>query len=151
MPKPRTMSQLLSHLPSTGLQQTLEHGMSLYRLERGILAMLPDDLASHCRVANLKSNVLTLAVPSSAWANRLRFQQTQLLQQLRGHKRFHHLRTIRVVIIPERHQRARPSRPMRLSNESADIITSASASVGDEALSHALKQLARHANKGRND
>ena len=43
------------------------HGQTNFR------ALLPQDLASECRVANVRDQVLTVHINNAAWATRLRF------------------------------------------------------------------------------
>ena len=60
----------------------LERARKLQRLEKVVLGLLPDNLAAHCRVMNLKNETLILAAPSSAWAARLRFAGPELVKQV---------------------------------------------------------------------
>ncbi|MFT5451432.1 MAG: hypothetical protein ACI9N9_000916 [Enterobacterales bacterium] len=53
------------------------------RLSQTLKKVIKRPLLDHCRVAHWRDNVLVLAVDSSVWANRLRFEKLNLLSQLR--------------------------------------------------------------------
>jgi len=143
MPKKKTVSccQVLdcARLP------LLERARKLQRLEQAVLGLLPENLAAHCRVMNLKNETLILAVPSSAWAARLRFTGPELVQQLNGQSALK-LRTIQVHIQPES-QEIQPVKqpPMRLSLASGTLLAQTAQTVNHPALREALYRLAAKA------
>ena len=146
MKKPKSIASLLS-ARNGALGKTLKHSRHLLQLEHGIKALLPTEIAPHCRLANVQDDVLTLAVTSNVWASRLRYQLPQLLRQLKRHRRFHHLKEIRLVVLPESRQRHRQRPPLKLTLKSAEVINSAASSIDDKRLSAALRKLVRHAKR----
>jgi len=53
------------------------------RLSQTLKKVIDRPLLDHCRIAHWRDNVLVLAVDSSLWANRLRFEKLSLLSKLR--------------------------------------------------------------------
>ena len=53
---------------SGALQRSLEHSLRLKQLDYGIKSLLPVELASHCRIANVRNNVVIMQADSTAWA-----------------------------------------------------------------------------------
>ncbi len=45
--------------------------------------VLEPPLIDHCQIVHLRNNILVLAVDSSQWANRLRFEKLSILTKLR--------------------------------------------------------------------
>ncbi len=123
----------------------LERARKLQRLEKVVLGLLPDNLAAHCRVMNLKNETLILAAPSSAWAARLRFAGPELVKQVE-HQFALKLRGIHVRVQPEsiEKQPVRQHRP-RLSMASATLLAQTAQAVNDPALREALYRLAAKA------
>jgi hypothetical protein len=63
-------------------------------------ALLPQDLASECRVANVRDQILTVHINNAAWATRLRFQIPGLLPNLNRLADFTAVTDIRLRVIP---------------------------------------------------
>jgi hypothetical protein len=63
-------------------------------------ALLPQDLASECRVANVRDQFLTVHINNAAWATRLRFLMPQLLESLRRLADFTSVNEIRLKVVP---------------------------------------------------
>ncbi|PCJ51062.1 MAG: hypothetical protein COA74_00945 [Gammaproteobacteria bacterium] len=62
----------------------LVHNLNrINRLSQTLKKIINRPLLDHCRVVHWRDNVLVLAVDSSLWANRLRFEKLSLLSQLR--------------------------------------------------------------------
>ena len=120
----------------------LERARKLSRLERTVLELLPVELAAHCKVLNLKSEILVLAVPSPAWAGRLRFATPELIKLLK-HRLALDVRTIELKIQP---QRVEPESPktgsLRISMASATLLARTAYSIDHPPLQEALLRLA---------
>lgn len=56
----------------------------LQKMQSQLHKLLPDDLAPHVQVANLRGDRLILTADSSAWASRLRYQSADLLTRLKS-------------------------------------------------------------------
>jgi hypothetical protein len=63
-------------------------------------ALLPQDLASECRVANVRDQVLTVHINNAAWATRLRFLIPGLLESLHRLADFTAVNDIRLKVVP---------------------------------------------------
>ena len=63
-------------------------------------ALLPQDLASECRVANVRDQVLTVHINNAAWATRLRFLVPGLIESLRRLTDFTSVDEIRLKVVP---------------------------------------------------
>lgn len=53
-------------------------------LKQQVQAVLPSQLRAHCDVANWDNGRLIFRVDSGAWATRLRYEQIELIKQLRA-------------------------------------------------------------------
>ncbi len=70
------------------------------RLSQTLKVVLEPPLSEHCRVAHYRNNVLVLAVDSSQWSNRLRFEKLNLLSKLRKDG-FPGISSIDIIIQPD--------------------------------------------------
>jgi len=124
----------------------LERARKLQRLEQAVLGLLPENLAAHCSVMNLKNEILVLAAPSSAWAARLRFAGPELVKQLKNQFSLN-LRSIQIRIQPETLE-IQPTvrRPqLKLSLASGTLLAQTAQTVDHPALREALYRLAAKA------
>jgi len=125
-----------AHLP------VLERARKLSRLERAVLQLLPAEIAAHCKVLNLKNEILVLATPTPAWAGRLRFVVPDLTKQLKcqlGLEIRHvelkiHLEGLEIQSVAK----ARPHMSLR----SATLLAQTAESVSHPPLQEALLRLA---------
>ncbi|MFQ5643562.1 MAG: DUF721 domain-containing protein [Thiogranum sp.] len=126
-------------------QPLLERARRLQYLEQAVLQLLPENLSAHCKVQNLKSEILVLATPSPAWAARLRFATPELIRQLKCQLSLN-IRTVQVKIEPERveNQTVKTRQP-RLSLASGTLLAQTAHSVNHPALQDALYRLAAKA------
>lgn len=69
--------------PEGHLKLLLEKANRLQSVSQSIGDYLPEDLRAHCKVGAIDNNVLTLYVDSAAWANRVRYQSSDLIPKLR--------------------------------------------------------------------
>lgn len=123
----------------------LDRARKLQRLEQAVLQLLPENLSAHCKVMNLKNEILILATTSSAWAARLRFATPDLLKQLECQHALR-LRSIQLRIEPETIENQPLKRPpARLSMASATLLAQTAQSVNHPALQEALYRLAAKA------
>jgi hypothetical protein len=125
----------------------LERARKLQRLEQTVLGLLPENVAAHCRVMNLKNEILILAAPSSAWAARLRFAGPELVKQLKSQFALK-LRTIQIQIQPETLEIQSIRRPqLKLSLTSGTLLAQTAQTVKHPALREALYRLAAKAHE----
>ncbi len=139
-------------LRATGAKggRMLHHAERLHRLNAQLRALLPADMAPHCRIGNIDRDGITLLADSPVWAARLRFQARDLarkLVQLEGN-RFEpgRKRTVKVHIAPASAPIPRTVRPTpELSPDNAKLLRDTANGIGDPALAAALERLARNA------
>jgi hypothetical protein len=130
---------------SGALQHSLEHSLRLKQLDYAIKALLPEELASHCRIANLRKNRVVMQADSTAWATRLRYQTPEILKQLQEYNALQGIKSIQVTVAPASKPRGKTRRQARpLSEQNARIIRSAAESLADPELAAALRRLARN-------
>jgi len=123
----------------------LKRARSLQRLEQAVLRLLPDDLAAHCSVMNLKNEVLVLGVHSSVWAARLRFAAPELTKQLQCQLSLA-ITGIGVHIVPETLDIQPVSRrPEGISMDNATLLAQTAEGVDHPELREALYRLAAKA------
>jgi len=83
-----------------GLGILVDNLNRINRLSQSLKTVLQPPLVDHCRIAHWRNNVLVLAVDSSQWANRLRFEKLSLLTQLRQNG-FSSVNSIEIIIQPD--------------------------------------------------
>jgi hypothetical protein len=123
----------------------LERARKLQRLEQAVRGLLPEDVAAHCRVMNLKNEILVVAAPSSTWAARLRFAGPELVKQLEGQFALK-LRSVQIRIQPETLEIPVSKQPkLKLSLASGTLLAQTAQTVNHPALREALYRLAAKA------
>ncbi len=125
----------------------LERARKLARFEQAVLRLLPADLGAHCRVLNLKNEILVLATTSPAWAGRLRFAAPELMKQLKCQ---HHMeiRQVELKIQPEALEIQPVKRnSMEISLNSAELLAQTAQSINHPELKEALYRLAAKTRK----
>lgn len=125
-----------AHLP------IIERARKLTRLEQAVLQILPDELAAHCKVLNLKNETLVLSTVSPAWAGRLRFLAPDLIKQLKCR---HALSICKVDlrIQPENIENPLPAKSsLCISLRSATLLAQTAKTVNYPPLQEALLRLA---------
>lgn len=81
-PLPQSINGL-SDKADGSLRLILDNLSRIKQLDKIVKAKLSKKLQSHCRVINFRDSRLVLAADSSSWATRLKFEQSNLLSQLR--------------------------------------------------------------------
>jgi len=142
---PRKDAVSCSRILAAAALPILERVRKLQRLELAILQLLPENLSAHCKVQNLKSEILVLATTSSAWSARLRFAVPDLIKQLECQLSLT-IRTIQIKIEPEtiEFQPLKRQQP-KLSLASGTLLAQTANSVNHPALQEALYRLAAKA------
>ena len=64
-----------------------------------LAALLPQDLASECRVGNVRDQILTVHINNAAWATRFRFLVPALLPELRRLGDFSDITEMRLKVV----------------------------------------------------
>lgn len=125
------------------LASLIRRAQTLARLSADIRANLPEDLAEHAALANVRGTVLVMQVDSPGWASRLRFHQSALLHFLLEK---HKLPVKSLEIKVNNAQRRtgadkRRNRP-RMPTQAARQLKSTADHIKDATLSAALARLA---------
>lgn len=81
--KPEKSIAELAAADTGAFSHIVNHVNLLRMLNQQVQIMLPPLLQGHCEVADWKNNQLSLQVENSAWAARLRYEQIELVKQLR--------------------------------------------------------------------
>ncbi len=98
----RKIDRLLSprQPPSSALARLLGRASQQDAWTDQLRALLPQDLASECRVANVRDQVLTVHINNAAWATRLRFLVPGLLRSLNRLADFTAVSDVRLKVVP---------------------------------------------------
>lgn len=125
------------------LSRLQDHAARLRRLQTVLERALGPHLATSCRVANLKDDILVVAAQGGAVAVRLK----QMLPTLEAHflQAGYPLKGIKVkVATPQQAEWRRPPPERHISSAARDNITQFAASLpADSPLREALERLAR--------
>lgn len=81
--RPEPISSL-SDKADGSLRFILDNLARIKQLDHIVKAKLSQKLTSHCRIINYRDNRLVIAVESSSWATRLKFELPNLLSSLRA-------------------------------------------------------------------
>jgi hypothetical protein len=86
--------------PASALARLLGHAARQDAWTAQLRALLPQELASECRIGNVRDHVLTVHINNAAWATRLRFLVPELLQSLNRLADFATATDIRLRVVP---------------------------------------------------
>lgn len=142
---PRNNATTCSRLLEAAALPLVERARKLLRLEQTVLQILPQGLAAHCKVLNIRNKILVLEAPSSVWAARLRFAAPDLLRQLQSGAALN-VDTLQVRVRP-----ALPEKPPahhahpQISMENANLLAQTANSIEHRGLKEALFRLAAKA------
>ncbi len=131
------------------LQQLLAHAERLQKATRALHAQLPSPLGQHCKVANIKGELVVLHADSPAWAAKLRFHVAGILQQLKKQPGLSALQAIRIKVSPcsDPQSSSVMARPM-LSEQASVVLRSAAEASSDPVLKALLLRLAQRRRQG---
>lgn len=94
-----TMGERLSN-PKGSLATLVDNLNRINRLSQSLKVVLPEPLCDHCRITSMEENQLVIAVDSSEWASRLRYEKLELLSYLRTHG-FANVNGIDIIVNPD--------------------------------------------------
>jgi len=97
--RPKTVNHLLSE-PKGDVRALLDQLNKIRTINNSLREHINPLLSQHCKAVNLRKGTLVLAVDSSIWLNKLRFQLPELLSELRA-KGFASLANIELIIQPK--------------------------------------------------
>ncbi len=121
----------------------MQRSLQLRALDEHVRTLLPSPCADHCRLANIRGGILSLAAESPAWASRLRFHAPQILRDLRQNAHLQ-VNKVHVLVSPTRASVERPRRRRAdLSHKSASLLHDTALNINDPQLRAALFRIAR--------
>ena len=97
--KPQTVNKLITD-PKGDVQFLMHKLSTITALKSELAQFLDENTIKHCRVVNLRSSTLVIAVTSAIWANKLRFKLPDLLSNFRS-AGYTGLSKIEVIVQPE--------------------------------------------------
>ena len=118
----------------------------LHRLTLSIRMQLPEDLASHCWVASIDNQTLTIVTDDPNRASIIRFQQHEILKQLNQELSLtvkEYLNQIKVKICNVINGVKHPTKAEILTTNSANHINQCAKGIKDLELQKAMQQLAK--------
>ncbi len=69
--------------PSGEIKSLLDQLSKINNLNKLLAKLLSQQSAKHCRVINLRQNILVIATDSALWFNKIRFQIPDLIEKIR--------------------------------------------------------------------
>ncbi len=140
-PKPKsTFRSALSAALSSDPGHLVERAMQLHALDRQLRQSLPEPLASHVKLGNLRDDRLVFLADAPAWKARLRLHADVLLDAARAAGVSASGITVKVATMQPVPPDAAPLLP--LSPSARETLRAAAAATRDEELKSRLLQLA---------
>ena len=97
--RPKTMDSLLQQ-PEGDVKALMDRLARIQTVNRDLKSYFNPTIAPHCRAVNIRKSTLVVAVDSPAWANKVRFQLSELLSHLRKNG-FVSLANIELIVQPK--------------------------------------------------
>ena len=143
----RKIDSLLSsgHSPHSSLARLVNRASQQDAWTDQLRALLPQDLASECRVANVRDQVLTVHINNAAWATRLRFLTEALLPNLNRLADFTAVNEIRLRVVPVVADVPTALRAAELRPPDRVPLLELANGIDDAGLRNAILRLAAHA------
>ncbi len=135
-----TFRAALSAALSSESGRLVERAMQLQALDRQLRQSLPEPLASHVRLGNLRNDKLVFLVDAPVWKARLRLHANALLDAARAAGIPAGDIAVKVATMQPVPPDAAPPAP--LSPAARDTLRAAAAATGDEILRSQLLRLA---------
>lgn len=111
-------------------------------LETLVLNALPDDCRAYCRLASYRNGILKLQSDNAGWATNIRFQQTQIIKQLKNYRPFKEIRQVQVKVKPVYSQPRPTTKHKPISAAAARHLQEMADSFEEPQLCAALRHLA---------
>jgi len=135
----KPVSQFISNrkLPLLPIAQKVN---DLSAMNQHLQAILPLELQSNCKVANLNQDCLILCTDNASRLTVLRFHLPVLLKQLQAI--YPYIKTIKCKIMPDYYPVTTKNNAAHLSSIAASTIKECAKGIEDESLQKALIKLA---------
>jgi hypothetical protein len=136
----------LFYQPHSELTHLFAKLSQLQAINQSLKKILTKDLALHCQAGGLEAGNLALIADSAAWATKLRYQSSEILQTLRQEKEFAGLKSIHIAVktpdyLPPQKNLPKPY----LSQGNARVIDQLADKIEDVKLRQSLKRLITNA------
>ena len=140
----RKIDNLLSssQLPYSALTRLLGRASQQDAWTSQLRALLPQEVASECRVANVRDQLLTVHINSAAWATRLRFLIPALLPSLNRLADFSRVNEVRLAVVPIGDSLAAPQRAQTVRPPDQAALLELADGVDHAGLRSAILRLA---------
>lgn len=106
------------------------------------------EIAKHVQVSNIHNNQLRLIVDSAAWATRLRYKQSEIINRFKNFAITKSINAIHIKISPSNNpvsEKPKRHNNIKLSKSSAELMAREIEVIDDENLKNALIRITRHA------
>lgn len=98
----QSIATLLDQPKNASLNYIVKRARVLLQLNALFISCLPEDLAAHCRLVNVKEeSCLIVAADTGTWATRLQMKAGDLLDTLHKHPEFSGISTIRCRVLDD--------------------------------------------------
>lgn len=112
--------------------------------EKLVKKYLPEKLASHCKITDIKNNTIFITAPNTGILSLLRYEKLNLLQKLRTEEKMYALRAIELKLDAPQLRSVPPlplNKELIYSQKSCESIRETANSCGYSPLKKALKRL----------
>ena len=109
---------------------------------------LDHELAKHIQVSHLENTQLRLIVDSPAWATRLRYKQSEIINRFQNYAITKIIKSIHIKVRPAnivQNKTKVKKNPIAISTKSADLMRDEIKAISDPDLKDALMRITRHA------
>ncbi len=132
--------------------ELITHSLSLHKRKSAIKPIINQYVNCCWQVSEISSKEITIIVPTSEYANRLRFRSAQLLCDIRKLESFKLLTNLNIKVRPtifENYEQKKPNKKGLIhdSKGGKKHLLSLAESVDDPALKTSLQNLANHLSK----
>ena len=128
---------------NSSLDKMLQRANNIMAYQETIRASLEVSCRPHCWLANYRNGTLYLQTDSSAWGTRLRMQQRSIIQQLKSHRVFASLHSVKVLIQPSYTVEVASRKAKPISTDNTKQLLETAEQTDDKALKAALTHLAK--------
>ncbi len=130
---------------SPDLTQIIKKTRVLNAVNHALQQTLDAPLKNHCIAANIAANQLVIHADTSAWATRIRYEQYNIIEGIKGCTNVHFLRSIVVKVRPISEEQPTPRRLIiPLSHTASENIRDTAYTINDPQLKLALQRLCKH-------
>jgi hypothetical protein len=138
-----TFASLINSQSGT-LPPLFSRAAQLLKLQQQIRKELTPPLSEHLYVANLSNRIMTLYTDSPAWAAKLRYNISTILDIARTKCDLSELRSIRIRVVLPKTGFTDKKRKIELSDQSKQLILNTAESAKDPCLKSALLRLSKN-------